>query len=76
LSDDFERIMLEVCDLLENGDAALDFVERGQAHEATVIRIIACIVRNELDSIRFMRELRKGFPFTPSKEDDDVGATK
>tara|TARA_R110000824_G_scaffold316024_1_gene503189 strand:+ start:988 stop:1233 length:246 start_codon:yes stop_codon:yes gene_type:complete len=56
---DFEGYMLEICDLLENGDASIDFAERGQAHEATVIRIIANLVRDELDSIRTMREMEQ-----------------
>tara|TARA_R110002020_G_scaffold118792_3_gene271333 strand:+ start:2390 stop:2665 length:276 start_codon:yes stop_codon:yes gene_type:complete len=56
---DFEGYMLEICDLLENGDAAIDFAERDQAHEATVIRIIADIVRTELETINVMKELRE-----------------
>ena len=74
---DFEGYMLEICDLLENGDAAIDFAERDQAHEATVIRIIAGIVRNELNSIIEMRRIRVEFAkFYESDKDDDKGATK
>ena len=76
---DFEGYMLEICDLLENGDAAIDFAERDQVHEATVIRIIADIVRNELEAIRVMREIREhGIlgALERATKDDDKEATK
>ena len=58
---DFECYMQEICDLLENGDVAIDFTERDQPHEATVIRIIADLVRTELEGIRSLRELHDEF---------------
>jgi len=73
---DFERYMLEICDLLENGDVAIDFAERDQPHEATVIRIIADIVRNELEAIREMNKIHEEFQAWLEQKDDDKEATK
>tara|TARA_Y100000004_G_scaffold174355_1_gene213007 strand:+ start:693 stop:1007 length:315 start_codon:yes stop_codon:yes gene_type:complete len=72
----FEHYMLEICDLLENGDVAIDFAERDQPHEATVIRIIADIVRNELEAIRVMNELHEEFQAWLGQKDDDKEATE
>ena len=67
---DFEGYMLEILDLLENGDAAIDFAERDQEHEATVIRIIASIVRDELHAIETGRRIDAAFAFYLEGEDE------
>ena len=67
---DFEGYMLEILDLLENGDAAIDFAERDQEHEATVIRIIASIVRDELHAIETGRRIDAAFAFYLEGEEE------
>ena len=67
---DFEGYMLEILDLLENGDAAIDFAERDQEHEATVIRIIASIVRDELHAIETGRRIDAAFAFYGAGEEE------
>ncbi len=51
----YENLMVGILDLLENGDAALDFETK--PHMATVIRIISNIVRDELDAIDYVKSL-------------------
>ena len=67
---DFEGYMLEILDLLENGDAAIDFAERDQVHEATVIRIITNLVRDELHAIETGRRIDAAFAFYLEGEDE------
>ena len=55
---------------MENGDAAIDFAERDQEHEATVIRIIASIVRDELHAIETGRRIDAAFAFYLEGEDE------
>ena len=67
---DFEGYMLEILALLENGDAAIDFAERDQVHEATVIRIITNLVRDELHAIETGRRIDAAFAFYLEGEEE------
>ena len=46
----YEYLMETICDLLENGDVAMDF--ESEPAQAQTIRILAKIVRGELEGIR------------------------
>jgi hypothetical protein len=46
----YEYLMETICDLLENGDVAMDFEEKPA--QAQTIRILAKIVGDELEGIR------------------------
>ena len=51
----YENLMVEILDLLENGDVALDFEDK--PHMMPTIRIIANIVRDELAALDTVKTL-------------------
>ena len=55
MNEQYENLMVEILDLLENGDVALDF--EGKPHMITTIRIIANIVRDEVIALNAVKTL-------------------
>jgi hypothetical protein len=51
----YEQILLSMCDILENGDVVEDFVD--EPNRATTLAIIHSIITDQLDKLKNQKEV-------------------
>ena len=63
----YEEILLSMCDMLENGDVMLDFVD--EPNRMTTLSIIHSIIADQLKKVKTQKEVLR--LLNPFHNDDD-----